>query len=268
MSKNKAIKDKIGFIFLKHFVFTRSLLYLALLTTYVGLASVILFTFRSYWVLLLDPIIVFLCVYYTDKILTPILKLKPYYGKYRKELFSLAQKYDVTLKQIYEKKSTAMNGVAMGLWNNNSIMLFSHLLDAYPYDEIEAIMAHEVGHLKEGATVQVVGASLLGIVCSVINVALVHSYFHNQWLYLLLLSFIEVFFFLPIGLIYRRRYEHNADLFALQSIKDKKAFARAFQRNTKEWKAKGVIISDTPSFFDKMYFDHPLTADRIKLASS
>jgi len=70
-------------------------------------------------------------------------------GELRDRVFELAQRAGVTLKQIYvlpQEKAQMSNAFARG---DNAVMLTASLLKHLSKREVDGIIAHEIGHLKE-----------------------------------------------------------------------------------------------------------------------
>ncbi|MGH2517143.1 MAG: M48 family metallopeptidase, partial [Ktedonobacterales bacterium] len=98
-----------------------------------------------------------LCVTVLLANLAPILFLPLFYkltplpdGEIRRLALELAARANTRVRGIYSmnmsKRTTAANAMVMGLGNTRRIVLGDTLLDRYTPDEIEVVLAHELGH--------------------------------------------------------------------------------------------------------------------------
>src|SRR5947208_15440097 len=70
-------------------------------------------------------------------------------GEFRNRIFEMAHKAGVAVKQVYvlpESSSQLSNAFAR---SDNAVMITASLLKNLSKREVDAIMAHEIGHLKE-----------------------------------------------------------------------------------------------------------------------
>jgi STE24 endopeptidase len=130
----------------------------------IGLVAVevmyyLLRAFPSIWWLLTGILFLFFTIVLAN--LAPLL-IVPLFFKFRpleeeelvSRLISLAEKAGARVRGIFtidlSAKTTAANAALMGLGNTRRIVLGDTLMEEYNADEIEAILAHELGHHVHG----------------------------------------------------------------------------------------------------------------------
>jgi STE24 endopeptidase len=180
-------------------------------------------------------------------LLLPIFfKLKPLNNPALEDrLRRLAESAGAHVKGVYEwklgEKTRKANAALTGLGSTRRVLLADTLLQNFSDDEIEAVLAHELGHhvhadIWRGLAVQT-AATFLGLYA--IHLAL------NRWsvplgfrgpadfanLPLLVLVTLGVsLVLLPVVNSFSRRAERAADLFAVRSVAQPAVFASALER--------------------------------------
>ena len=163
----------------------------------------------------------------------------------KESLWQLAKKAGVKIDDIYEinlsSKVNAANAAVMGLGKSRKIVLSDNFKDKYSIEEIEAVLAHELGH-------QVNGDMLKNILAEFITILFIIFLVFKSWpviinrlaydsitsvmtipaltLYVSLLSWLLS----PLGLYLSRRLEKKADLYAVQLTGKGEFLARALAR--------------------------------------
>ncbi len=124
-------------------------------------------------------------------------------------------------------RSTHGNAYFTGLGANKRIVFFDTLIDELSYDEIEAVLAHELGHFKCGhikKRLTILGATFLAGF-AILGVLMEQSWFYtglgvsNPSTYMALTLFVLVapaftFFLQPVFSSISRKHEFEADDFA------------------------------------------------------
>ena len=174
------------------------------------------------------------------------------------------------------KRSGHGNAYFTGLGNNKRIVFFDTLLEGLNRDEVEAVLAHEVGHFKCKhiqkriimlATLSLIGLALLGWLMQ-------QNWFYNGLgvgtpsTYLALLLFILVspvftFFLSPIMAWFSRRHEFEADDFAAQQANA----VTLIQALVKLYKENASSLTPDP-LYSAFYDSHPPAPVRIAHLSS
>jgi STE24 endopeptidase len=172
------------------------------------------------------------------------------------------------------KKTTAANAALMGLGNTRRIVIGDTMLDRYTPDEIEVVLAHELGHhVHRDLWKLIISQSALTLAgLYVVNLVL-HWAVNTQHYYPgladaatipLLLALIGAYglIIMPIGNSYSRRIEYQADEYALQSTGMVEAFKGAMKRLANQ------NLSDVePSpLIELLFHDHPSVGKRLKHA--
>jgi len=94
-------------------------------------------------------------------------KLSP--GPLRERLVGMCRQHDVGVREllVWRTHGAMINGAVMGLWGRlRYILLTDALLDSLPRQQVEAVMAHELGHVRHKHVPWLAGVmitSLLGL---------------------------------------------------------------------------------------------------------
>jgi STE24 endopeptidase len=198
----------------------------------------------------------------------------------RTELIALAERSGTPVDDVLvadaSRRTTALNAYVSGFGSSRRIVVYDTLLDRLPDDQIESIVAHELGHVSND---DVLTGTLIGALGSAAAVALL------GWLLswppllrragadgpgdprvvglLLFLVAAGTLLSTPVQDGVSRRVEARADLHALDLTADPEAFA-AVQR------ALGVANlsdPDPPAAWHWFFGTHPTTAQRVAFAT-
>lgn len=192
-------------------------------------------------------------------------------------LTRLAQRAGAGVKGVYRMnlsaKTTAANAALMGLGNTRRIVLGDTLLDNYTVDEVETVLAHELGHhvhgdLGKGIAVET--ALTLG------GLWLAHQALQGSvnalgfegimdiaalpLLGLILGAFGVVT--MPLSNTYSRWRERLADRYALEVTHKPEAFATAMIRLANQ----NLAEVDPPRWVEVMLYSHPRIGKRVAMA--
>src|SRR5712691_705208 len=215
-------------------------------------------------------------------VLFPIFyKFEPLENEDLKErLVRLSERAGTRVRGVYKwrlsEKSKKANAALTGLGTTRRIILADTLLDHYSQDEIEAVLAHELGHhvhrhILKSIVVQA-GITLLGFWAA--NWTLHYtierrhmfetlSDFANLPL-LVLVSTVLGFVLLPALNAYSRFNERQADRYAFRSIASIEPFISSMNKL-----AEQNLAERTPSRFVEWFFhSHPAIARRIAAAEN
>lgn len=219
------------------------------------------FYFRNPLVLTGIIVLVFVASYLMPTWFKLFLKAKPYKGLYKKQLMKFSEQAKISIREIYVRKSARSNAFAASYWNNKSIIFNSSVLKKHPFDEIEAVMAHELGHhINRDIYLY---TSIFAIVLSFVSWASVTGnliFQTNLWLS----NFITSIILLPIILLVSRWREGLADSYAKRILGDPSTLARFFERLIDFERKDGVEISKDANFFSRIFLTHPWVYDRIR----
>lgn len=198
-------------------------------------------------------------------------------GILRERISKLLSAHGVRLANIFildfSKKTVKANAMVAGLGRTKQIYLSDTLVNEFREDEIEVVLAHELGHYLHRDTFKLVVAGLissfLSFLCAdkvldwLIPVLGFRGLNDVAGLPLLLLVFSGLgLVLLPLQNGFSRLLETRADLFALEATKNQEAFISLMTRLGKK------NFSDfAPSKVVEIFlYDHPSLSKRIRLA--
>jgi STE24 endopeptidase len=201
-------------------------------------------------------------------------------GQLRTDLLELAEEngtpVDDVLVSDASRRTTSLNAYVSGFGGTRRIVLYDTLLDRLPDEEIESIVAHELGHV---ATDDVLTGTLMGALGAAGAVALL------GWLLtwtpllrragvdspgdprvvplLLLLIAAGTLIATPVQNLVSRQVEARADLHALDLTGDAAAFIDMQERLA----ITNISDPDPPAAWHWFFGSHPTTAQRLAFAA-
>ncbi len=217
--------------------------------------------------------------------LAPILILPIFYkftplpeGDLTKRLLALAERAHTRVRGVFtmqmSNKTTAANAALMGLGNTRRIVVGDTMLDRYTPDEIEVVLAHELGHhVHRDIWKLIISQSILMLGgLYLVNVVL-HWVVETQHVYIgladaatipLLLALMGAFglIVMPISNGFSRAIEYQADEYALQATRMvgpfKSAMTRLANQNLSDVEPSPVV--------EFLFHDHPSINKRLRHA--
>lgn len=200
----------------------------------------------------------------------------------RERLVRLSERAGTKVRGVYEwrlsEKSTKANAALTGLGRTRRIILADTLLENYSSDEIEAVLAHELGHHVHGhiarSILVQVAVTFFGFwaTAAVLHYAVEQHHmfdpaslvnFANLPL-LALVSTVMSFALMPLLNGYSRHNERQADRYAFQSIPDIGPFVTSMNKL-----AEQNLAERTPSRAVEWFFhSHPAISHRIAAAEA
>jgi STE24 endopeptidase len=216
--------------------------------------------------------------------LAPILFVPIFYkltplpdGDVRTRALALAERAHTRVRGIYtmnlSSKTTAANAMVMGLGNTRRVIIGDTLLDRYTPDEIEVVVAHELGHQVHHDIPKLVAVEALTTLSGLYLINLVlHLIVAHVALYAgladaatmpLLGALLGVFglLVLPLQNGFSRRVERQADVYALETSRNPAAFIGAMTRLANQ----NLSELDPPPLVEFLLHNHPATGKRIAL---
>jgi STE24 endopeptidase len=198
----------------------------------------------------------------------------------RSELFALAERSGTPVDDVLvadaSRRTTALNAYVSGFGSSRRIVVYDTLLDRLPDDQIESIVAHELGHV---ANDDVLTGTLIGALGSAAAVALL------GWLLgwtpllrragadsagdprvvglLLFLTAAGTLLATPVQGGVSRQVEARADLHALDLTGDPAAFTAVQE----ELGVANLSDPDPPAAWHWFFGTHPTTAQRVAFAA-
>ena len=198
----------------------------------------------------------------------------------KSRLVRLGERAGTRVRGVYKwhlsEKSKKANAALTGLGNTRRIILADTLLDNYSPDEIEAVLAHELGHhvhkhILKSIGVQA-GVTFVGFWAA--NWALHYSVerwhmfetisdFANLPLLILIFTLLS-FFLMPALNAFSRYNERQADRYAFESIASVAPFVSSMNKL-----AEQNLAERTPSRWVEWWFhSHPAIARRVAAAAA
>jgi STE24 endopeptidase len=189
----------------------------------------------------------------------------------------LAEREDLNVEGIFQmdatKRTRHTNAYFSGLGKAKRIVLFDSLIQSHSKDEILAILAHEIGHLKKNhikkhlAVISLVSLLLFYMASKLLTWnAMYESFgFSNMPLYvgLFLVGILWEplsFFLSPMGMAISRRFEREADFYSLGVLKTARHLSTALKKMARE------NLSNLRPHHLYVWFNysHPPLLERIK----
>ena len=252
------------------------------------LAEIVYWTIRSTgprWWLWAWGVFIVLSVLFAQiapVVLFPIFyKFKPLENEdLRERLVKLSERAGTRVRGVYEwklsEKSKKANAALTGLGQTRRIILADTLLEKYSPDEIEAVLAHELGHHVHRHMVKsiVVQAAITLLGFWAVNLALEYATeqrhmfesltdFANLPL-LVLVTTVLSFLLMPVLNAYSRFHERQADRYCFGAIASVQPFVSAMNKL-----ADQNLAERAPSRFVEVFFhSHPATSKRIAAAEA
>jgi STE24 endopeptidase len=169
------------------------------------------------------------------------------------------------------KRSGHGNAYFTGLGNNKRIVFFDNLVNSLEDEELEAVLAHELGHFKCKHVIKMLIATS---VMSLISLAILGWLINEQWFYtglgverpsnaaalllLILISSTFTFFMQPISAYFQRKFEFEADDFAAENAKATKMISGL----VKLYEENANTLTPDP-LYSAFHYSHPPAAIRI-----
>jgi STE24 endopeptidase len=198
----------------------------------------------------------------------------------KQRLVRLSEQAGTRVRGVYKwnlsEKSKKANAALTGLGSTRRIILADTLLDNYSADEIEAVLAHELGHHVHGHILKSIGVqagiTLFGFWAA--NAAL-HYAIDKQHMFetlsdfanlplLVLVSTVLSFLLMPALNAYSRFNERQADRYAFGSISTVEPFITSMNKL-----ADQNLAERAPSKWVEWFFhSHPAISKRVEAAKN
>ena len=169
------------------------------------------------------------------------------------------------------KRSGHGNAYFTGLGNNKRIVFFDNLVASLDEEELESVLAHELGHFKCKHVIKMLIATAI---MSLISFAVLGWLISQAWFYnglgveqasnaaalllFMLVSSSFTFFMQPISAYFQRKFEFEADDFAANNAKASKmisALVKLYEENAN-------TLTPDP-LYSAFHYSHPPAAIRI-----
>ena len=200
-------------------------------------------------------------------------------GQLRTDLLALAEENGTPVQDVLvsdaSRRTTGLNAYVSGFGSTRRVVLYDTVLGTLPDDEIESIVAHELGHV---ATDDVLTGTLIGALGAAAGVCVLGWLL--TWTPLLrragadgpgdarviplalLLVAVGMLLATPVQNLVSRHIEARADVHALDLTKDPAAFVAMQQRLAET----NLAEPDPPAAWQWFFGSHPTTAERVAMA--
>lgn len=199
----------------------------------------------------------------------------------RQKVLALAQKAGLHVKQIYEmdasRRTRKGNAYFTGLGQTKRVVLYDTLIAGSNPDEVELVVAHELGHWQHAHIWKGIGLSLLGLAIGLWCGARVLAWAGHRGSFHLggpadvagLPLFLLVFFVLslvslPIQNAISRSFERQADQTSLELTGNPEAFIRSEVQLARS----NLADLTPPQAVVWLLYTHPPVAERIRTAET
>lgn len=198
-------------------------------------------------------------------------------GPLRTSVLELAAREHVRVDDVLvadaSRRTTTLNAYVTGLGSSRRVVLYDTTVASLPQDEVESVVAHELGHVAHHDVLLGTGLGALGAAGGVAVLALVLD---TTWVRrraggagdarsvpaVLALVMLASLAAAPAVSVVSRAIEARADQAALTATRDPEAFEE-MQRTL----AVRALADPTPPRWAQVWFgDHPTTLERIGLA--
>jgi STE24 endopeptidase len=193
----------------------------------------------------------------------------------KEKITKLASNANLKVENVYKfdmsKKTKKANAAFTGLGKTKRIILGDTLLDSYSTEEIETVIAHELGHFKKKHIIKNI---LIGTASSFLTLFLIALLYQNSlsWFgyeYITQVSAIPLLAIwsmliglitTPLGNILSRKFEFEADEYAVIETKNPFAFKQTMEKLTAE---QNLGDKEPHPFVEWFFYSHPSIRNRI-----
>jgi STE24 endopeptidase len=192
-------------------------------------------------------------------------------------LMKLADRAHTKVRGVFKfdmsRRTKAANAALTGIGNSRRIVLGDTLINEFTHDEIESVLAHELGHQVHKDIPILIAFSTLMTLAGLYLASLALNWAAGYFSFsspgdiagLPALGIVIGAFGLvtqPLGNLVSRWRERLADEYSLQSTGKPEAFASAFVRLANQ----NLGEVDPEKWVVVMFYDHPPLGERIKMA--
>jgi STE24 endopeptidase len=198
----------------------------------------------------------------------------------KSRLMRLGERAGTRIRGVYEwklsEKTKKANAALTGLGHTRRIILADTLLQNYSEDEIEAVLAHELGHHVHGHMLKGILVEAIVTLAGFWTANQVLEYVvHQKHMFLLLTDFANMpllvlvtsllsMLLMPALNAYSRFSERQADMYCWKSMPSIEPFVTAMQKLSAQ-----NMSENTPSrLIEVLFHSHPPVSKRIAAANS
>jgi len=241
--------------------------------------------FPDHWWIIAWAIFIVLVVFFAQ--IAPVVLFPVFYKfqslqdeELKNRLVRLSERAGTRVRGVYEwklsEKSKKANAALTGLGNTRRIILADTLLQNYSHDEIEAILAHELGHHVHR---HIFKSLVLNVVTTFVGfwaaneVLRYFTYERHSFEYLAdfanlpLLALVATalsLLLMPALNAFSRFNERQADLYCWKSVPDVRPFITAMSKLSDQ----NLAERTPPRWIEFLFHSHPAISKRITAAES
>jgi STE24 endopeptidase len=196
-------------------------------------------------------------------------------GSLRDRLFALARRTGFRARSIQvmdgSRRSRHSNAFFIGFGRFRKIVLFDTLVEQLPEEELEAVLAHEIGHYQRKHIPKMMAASMAGGLGGLFALFLLseQAWFYRAFrfepgslvpalLIFGLVSGVATFWLSPLTHLWSRKYEYEADAFAAKVMKSAAPLVGAFRKLNE----KNLSNLTPHPLYSGFYYSHPTLQER------
>ncbi|HWZ42081.1 MAG TPA: M48 family metallopeptidase [Candidatus Saccharimonadales bacterium] len=195
-------------------------------------------------------------------------------------LMRLGERAGTRIRGVYEwnlsEKTRKANAALIGLGNTRRIILADTLLQNYTVDEIEAVMAHEMGHHVHGHIMKGIVVEAIVTLAGFYTASWVLEYsVHQRHMFehladfanlplLVLVSSLLSMLLMPALHAFSRFAERQSDLYCWKSISSITPFVTAMEKLN----AQNLGERSPSRLVEVLFYSHPAIAKRIAAAEA
>ena len=203
-------------------------------------------------------------------------KISPIENESLKERITmLAKNAKLKVENVYKfnmsKNTKKANAAFTGLGKTKRIILGDTLLDNYSEDEIETVIAHELGHFKKKHIIKNIFIGTASSFLTLYIIAVLYSTSLNWFdfnsivqvsaipllaLWSMLIGLIQT----PLGNILSRKFEYEADEYAIMETQNPSAFIQTLEKLTEQ----NLGDKEPHPFVEWFFYSHPSIKNRLK----
>jgi len=196
-------------------------------------------------------------------------------GSLRDRLFQLANRTGFRARSIQvmdgSRRSRHSNAFFTGFGRFRKIVLFDTLVEQLAEQELEAVLAHEIGHYKRKHIPKMMAASMAGGLAGLFALFLLaeQGWFLDAFgfqagslvpalLIFSLVSGVATFWLSPLTHFWSRKYEFEADAFAAKVMESPAPLVRALRKLNE----KNLSNLTPHPLYSGFYYSHPTLLER------
>jgi len=191
----------------------------------------------------------------------------------KNRITQLADEAGIKVENIFKfdmsKNTKKANAAFTGIGRSKRILLGDTLLDNFSEDEIETVIAHELGHYKNKHIIKNI---IYGTITSFLTLFVVSIFYSDSifWfnlksieqiaalpllvLWLMVIGLVQT----PLGNILSRKYEYEADQYAIQATQKSSVFIATLEKLNKQ----NLGDPEPHPFIEWYFYSHPSIAKR------